>query len=70
MPVSLGVLLDASDSMRGQPIVDARDALDRFVGELLLSEDEVVRRDVQSPAAAGHEVDDAAVVAARHVSTR
>ena len=40
MPVSLGVLLDASDSMRGQPIVDARAALDRFVGDLLLSEDE------------------------------
>jgi Ca-activated chloride channel family protein len=41
VPVSLGILLDASDSMRGQPVVDARDALDRFVGELLLSEDEV-----------------------------
>ena len=39
IPVSLGVLLDASDSMRGQPIVDARDAVDRFVGELLLGED-------------------------------
>ena len=31
VPVSLGVLLDASDSMRGRPIVDARSALDRFV---------------------------------------
>jgi VWFA-related protein len=40
VPVSLGVLLDASDSMRGQKIVDARGALDRFVGELLLGEDE------------------------------
>jgi VWFA-related protein len=40
VPVSLGVLLDASDSMRGQPVVDARVALDRFVGELLLAEDE------------------------------
>ena len=38
--VSLGVLLDASDSMRGQPVVDARSALDRFVGELLFPEDE------------------------------
>src|SRR5687767_12314520 len=28
VPVSLGVLLDASDSMRGQPIVDARGAVD------------------------------------------
>ena len=42
VPVSLGMLLDASDSMRGQPIVDARDALDRFVGELLLGEDEAL----------------------------
>lgn len=42
VPVSLGLLLDASDSMRGQPIVDARDALDRFVGELLLGEDEAL----------------------------
>ena len=41
MPVSLGLLLDASDSMRGQPVVDARDAFDRFVGDLLLTEDEV-----------------------------
>src|SRR5262245_38623931 len=40
VPISLGVLLDASDSMRGQPIVDARGAVDRFVGELLLGEDE------------------------------
>lgn len=41
VPVSLGILLDASDSMRGQPVVDAREALDRFVGDLLLNEDEV-----------------------------
>src|SRR5688572_32082033 len=27
VPVSLGVLLDASDSMRGRPIVDAQGAL-------------------------------------------
>jgi Ca-activated chloride channel family protein len=40
VPVSLGVLLDASDSMRGQPIVDARAALDHFVGDLLDPEDE------------------------------
>jgi Ca-activated chloride channel family protein len=40
VPVSLGVLLDASDSMRGQPVVDARGALDRFVGELLEPGDE------------------------------
>jgi Ca-activated chloride channel family protein len=41
VPVSLGVLLDASDSMRGQPIVDAREALDKFVGELLFPNDQV-----------------------------
>jgi Ca-activated chloride channel family protein len=41
VPVSLGMLLDASDSMRGQKVVDARDAFDRFVGDLLLRDDEV-----------------------------
>lgn len=41
VPVSLGMLLDASDSMRGQAVADARDAFDRFVGALLLGEDEV-----------------------------
>lgn len=41
VPVSLGLLLDASDSMRGQPVVDARSALERFVGDLLLPNDEV-----------------------------
>lgn len=40
VPVSLGVLLDVSDSMRGQPIVDARAAVDRFVGDLLEAGDE------------------------------
>ena len=40
VPVSLGVLLDVSDSMRGQGIIDARGALDRFVGELLDMNDE------------------------------
>jgi Ca-activated chloride channel homolog len=40
VPVSLGILLDASDSMRGEAIVDARGALDRFVGDLLEPEDE------------------------------
>jgi len=40
VPVSLGVLLDASDSMRGQAVSDARAALDRFVGELLMEDDE------------------------------
>jgi Ca-activated chloride channel family protein len=40
VPVSLGVLLDISDSMFGQPIVDARGALDRFVGDLLEAGDE------------------------------
>ena len=40
VPVSLGVLLDASDSMRGQPIADATAAVDRFVGDLLFPDDE------------------------------
>ena len=35
VPVSLGVMLDASDSMRGQPMVDARLAVERFVADLL-----------------------------------
>ena len=39
-PVSVGVLLDISDSMRGQPIVDARGALDRFMADLLDAGDE------------------------------
>jgi Ca-activated chloride channel family protein len=39
-PVSVGVLLDISDSMRGQPIVDARGALDRFMADLLDTGDE------------------------------
>jgi Ca-activated chloride channel family protein len=40
VPISLGILLDASDSMRGRPIVDARAALDRFVADLLHAGDE------------------------------
>jgi Ca-activated chloride channel homolog len=40
VPVSLGLLLDASDSMRGQPIVDARVAVEHFVGDLLWPDDE------------------------------
>jgi len=41
VPVSLGVLVDISDSMRGKPIVDARAALAHFVGDLLDVRDEV-----------------------------
>ena len=40
VPVSLGVLLDASDSMRGRAIVDARQAVERFVVDLLMPIDE------------------------------
>lgn len=40
VPVSLGILLDTSDSMRGRPVIDARTALDRFVSELLAPGDE------------------------------
>lgn len=40
VPVSLGILLDVSDSMTGQRMDDARAALDRFLGEWLDEEDE------------------------------
>jgi Ca-activated chloride channel family protein len=38
--VSLGVLLDVSDSMRGQKMTDAGNAVEHFVGDLLRVEDE------------------------------
>ena len=41
LPVSLGILLDVSDSMFGSRIVDARAALDHFLVDLLHPEDEV-----------------------------
>jgi Ca-activated chloride channel family protein len=41
VPVSVGMLLDGSDSMRGQAIEDARAVVDRFVGALLEPVDEV-----------------------------
>jgi Ca-activated chloride channel family protein len=40
VPVSLGVLLDISDSMFGRPIADARAAVDRFLFDQLDHEDE------------------------------
>jgi Ca-activated chloride channel family protein len=40
VPVSLGVLLDVSDSMVGQRIIDARAAVERFLFELLQPVDE------------------------------
>ena len=40
VPVSLGIVLDASGSMRGQKLVAARKALDRFLFDLLGLEDE------------------------------
>jgi Ca-activated chloride channel family protein len=40
VPVSLAVLLDVSDSMFGQRLVDARSAVERFLFELLESNDE------------------------------
>lgn len=40
VPVSLGILVDISDSMFGQRMADARAAIDRFVLELLEPEDE------------------------------
>jgi VWFA-related protein len=69
VPVSLGVLLDDSDSMRGQRIVDARDAFDRFVVDLLEPVDEafvatfnheprIVTPWKQPPAALAHALDE------------
>lgn len=40
VPVSLGVVIDASDSMRGEAIADAQGAIDLLVGELLQPDDE------------------------------
>jgi VWFA-related protein len=40
VPVSLGILLDASDSMYGRRIADARGAIDHFVSALLDPADE------------------------------
>lgn len=40
VPVSLAVLLDVSDSMFGQRLVDARSAVERFLFELLNESDE------------------------------
>ena len=40
VPVSLSLTLDISDSMRGQRIIDARAALDRFLDSLLAVNDE------------------------------
>jgi Ca-activated chloride channel family protein len=40
VPVSLAVLLDVSDSMYGQRLIDARTAVERFLFELLDEEDE------------------------------
>jgi Ca-activated chloride channel family protein len=40
VPVSLGLLVDVSDSMRGTRMLEARRALDRFLAELLDPEDE------------------------------
>lgn len=40
VPVSLGILLDASDSMYGRRINDARSAIDHFLSDLLDPDDE------------------------------
>ena len=40
VPISLGILVDTSDSMFGDRIADARRAIDRFVLDLLQPEDE------------------------------
>lgn len=40
VPIGLGMLLDISDSMAGQWIVDARGAIERFLFELLSADDQ------------------------------
>src|SRR5262245_163475 len=40
VPISLGVLVDVSDSMFGRRMKDARDAVERFLFEMLRPEDE------------------------------
>lgn len=40
VPIGLGMLLDISDSMAGQRIVDARSAIERFLFDLLSIEDQ------------------------------
>ena len=41
VPVSLGIVLDTSGSMEGEKIAAAREALDRFLSQLLDPDDEV-----------------------------
>jgi Ca-activated chloride channel homolog len=41
VPVSLGIVLDTSGSMEGEKMAAARDALDRFLSQLLEPDDEV-----------------------------
>ncbi len=67
VPVSVGVLLDASDSMRGQPIVDARGARRSLRRRPARTRRRGVRRHLQPHAAAGRALDAAAVGAARRV---
>jgi len=53
VPVSVGVLLDASDSMRGRALDDARQALDRFVGQLRPTDETFVASFNHRPRLAG-----------------
>ncbi len=41
VPVSLGIVLDGSGSMAGEKMLSARDAIRRFLGQLLSEDDEV-----------------------------
>lgn len=49
VPVSLGIALDTSGSMEGEKIVAARQALDRFLYDLLDPEDEVFLYEIADP---------------------
>ena len=58
VPLSLGIVLDISESMYGQRIEDARFALNRFLLDLLDPSDEVFSRRVQPRAQPGSLVDE------------
>ena len=58
VPVSLGIALDTSGSMDGEKMAAARDALDRFLAQLLESEDEVFLFPVRHGPGAGRALDE------------
>jgi Ca-activated chloride channel family protein len=69
VPLSLAILLDTSDSMFGSRLQDARDAINRFVGQLLDPSDEFAlatfNQDMRVVLSWGHPASDAEAVLAR-----